>query len=236
MLCTQKADQAMSQEYDRSVPSEGMAPSLSPGYGLSQPVAASRKDRVSTRQKLRNLKSGQSDPAPEDSSSRKVGRQRFFGSSKSSRILETSRGVGSDREKSSIPSEEYSPMASSGLASTRSSVPTEAEVADPSTDDTTTVLDVGFGEPGAVKICQLGDVPPTPWLSQRAVGSKQSEDVSSCEEANTKTLDQALLERECLTNIEEDGGAARRIRSAGLALHTKFHRFVKLTVRRSSMA
>ena len=237
ILYTQKADQLMSQESDRAVPSEGLATSLSPGYGLSQPLADSPNDPASARQKI-NLKSGKalpSDPAPVDGSGKKVGRQRsgFFGRSKSSRKVETSRRVGSDREKHPTPSEEYSPMTSSRITPARSSTPTGAEVADPLTDDTTTVLEVGFGESGAVKICQLGDIQPTHWPGQRSVGSKRSENPSNCEEGQTRTLDQAQLEGESLTNVE-DGDRARKIRSAGLALHGKIHRLVKLTVERIS--
>ncbi|KAG0608752.1 hypothetical protein M758_8G129600 [Ceratodon purpureus] len=225
----EKGDHLMPQESDRPVRSEGLTTPLSPGYGQSQPTVASPKDRTSTRQRLKNLKSGKalsSDPAPEESSGKKVARQRsgFFSSSRSSRKVETPRGLGSDRETPSIPREGYSPMASSGVTSTGFAAPTEAEVADRSTDDTATILDVGFGEPGAVQICQSVDMQPTVEPSQWAVESKQAEGISYSEEGHTKTLDQALSEREYLTNIEEDGGAARKLRSAGLALHGKFHR------------
>lgn len=231
------ADQVLPQQSDRSVTSEGLTMPKSPGYAPSQPLPASPKDRVSARQKLKNLKSGKSlsnDPAQVDSSGKNVGRQSSgFFSSRSSRKLET---TGSDREKSSTRSGEYSPMTSQGLTSARSSIPREAEVAGQSTDDTTKVLNVGFGELGAVKICQLGDVEPTTRASPGAVETKRPEDVSNSEEGYSKPLDQAFLEGETLTNIEEDGGPARKLRSAGLKLNCKYHdyRFVKLTLQRIS--
>lgn len=228
MLSTQMADQVLSQSFDRSVASEGLTLPMSTGDALSQPLAASPKDRVSARQKLKNLKSGKAlwnDPAQVDSPGKKVGRQSSgFFSSRSSRKLETTE-LGSGRKKSSIRRGEYPNMTPDGLTSVSPSIAKEAGVAGQSTDDTTTVLDVGFGEFGAVRVCQLGDVEPTNLPSPRVVQTMVPEDVSNSEEGYSRPLNRASLEGEAMTNIEEDGGPARKLRSAKLKLNSKYNDF-----------
>jgi len=199
---------------------------MSTGDALSQPLAASPKDRVSARQKLKNLKSGKAlsnDPAQMDSPGKKVGRQGSgFFSSRSSRKLETTE-LGSGRKKSSIRRGEYPTVTPDGLTSVSPSIAKEVEVAGQSTDDTTAFIDVGFGELGAVKVCQLGDVELTKLRSQRAVQTMGPEDVSNFEEGYSRPLNQASLEGEALTNIEKDGGTARKLRSAKTKLNSKYH-------------
>lgn len=220
MLCTQMADHVQSQQSDRSAASEGLTLPMSPIYAVSQPLAASSKDRVSARQKLKALKSGKSlskDPAHVDTSGKNVGRQSSgFFSSRSSRQR----------------SGEHSPVTPHGLTSARSSMPKDADVAGDSTDDTTKVLDVGFGELGAVKVCQLGDVEPTTGPIQRVVETKRPGHISNSEEGYCKPLNQVHSGGENMTNIEEDGGPSRKLRSAKLKLNCKYHdyRFVKLII------
>lgn len=185
-------DQIISELSDRS-------------QSLSQPLAASPKDRVSTRQKLKSLKSGKSltkDPLRVDTSGKTVGRQSSgFFSSRSSRKLDRTQ-LGSDREQLSARTEENPSVAPRGLSSAQNSMSKDADVAGESVDDTTILLNVGVGEEGAVKVCQLGDVALTPRPSQRVP-----------EEGYSKPLDQASLGGD-LANIEEDVGPARKHRSA----------------------
>ena len=89
-------------------------------------------------------------------------------------------------------------------------------------DDLTNVIDVGFGELGAVSIGQLGDFQPASWPSLKTGAPKR---VAVFKHGMDKSSEQSCSDTESLTNIEEDGGAARKIRSAGNKMHKIFHRF-----------
>lgn len=100
----------------------------------------------------------------------------------------------------------------------------EQEAQSDDDDDSTNVIDVGFGEFGAVSICQLGDFQPAGWPSQKT-GAPKRVAVVKLEHGMDKTSDQSCSDTESLTNVEEDGGAVRKIRSAGNKVHKMFHRF-----------
>ena len=106
----------------------------------------------------------------------------------------------------------------------------EAQFDDDDDDDLTNVIDVGFGELGAVSIGQLGDFQPASWPSQKT-GAPKRVAVVKLERGIDKSSDQSCSDTESLTNIEEDGGAARKIRSAGNKVHKIFHRFANYTIK-----
>jgi hypothetical protein len=100
----------------------------------------------------------------------------------------------------------------------------EQESQEDDDDDLTNVIDVGFGELGAVSIGQLGDFQPASWPSQKT-GAPKRVAVVKLEHGMDKSSDQSSSDTERLTNIEEDGGAARKLRIAGHKVHKIFHRF-----------
>lgn len=107
------------------------------------------------------------------------------------------------------------------------STQTVAEAEERYADDCVKVIDVGCGERGAISLRQLGDAEPTNWPCQKIGGSKKVQELIKRELVDeTSSLDRSPSESESLCNVEEEGGPARKLRSAGLKLDGYFHRFV----------
>ncbi|XP_073396912.1 C2 domain-containing protein At1g53590 isoform X2 [Physcomitrium patens] len=142
------AEPQLTQEFHKSVSCDMP---LSPGKGPTQPPVAS------PNAKPEGLSSG-------------ISRNLT-----SSRKIETPPRL-SDIEKSSTSGEEHSPMTSPQLKSPPSSTPMEAEAAGNSRGETTKFIDVGFGEIGAVKVCQFKNVGPC--QRPAIAGTEHCEDIS----------------------------------------------------------
>lgn len=201
-------DQTISREFD---------PSLSEGLPLS--AAPSPKTHVSTRQKLKALRlrepflSKTSPTSPVKDPNLNSGRQRsvIIDSPESRRRLESPR-IASGREIFFIPGDDSSDLFTSDdvsrFASVHSTTKIEAEAINQSSDEPMAIeLHVGVGESGAVKIRRFGDANPPTSPEPQVVGSTRSQSVSKS-----------------FNNIEEEGSATRKIRSAGIKLHSKYHR------------